>query len=123
MIKHLLEERKSTSNKISGFARFVPDWSPAGMEETEAGPWAECLWGVWGVESGSSRLRATCLQHLRLCVYWWRATHHLPDLLFGLLTAVTEHRCLLSWVSEEFPHGRCSELGGFKVIRVLVSLR
>lgn len=67
MIKQLLEEIKSISNEISGFARYVPDWAPAGMEEKEAGPWAECLWGVWGVESSSSRLRATCLQHLRLC--------------------------------------------------------
>lgn len=40
---------------------------PAGMEVKAAGPWAECLWGVWGMESGSSRLRATRLQHLRLC--------------------------------------------------------
>lgn len=58
-------------------------------------------------------------------VYSWGATCHLPDLLFSLLTAVTEPQCLLSWVCgrSEFPHGRGSELGSFKVITVPVSLR
>lgn len=70
------------------------------MEEEAARPLGECLRGVWVVESGRSRLRATCLHHLRLCTCGEPPTTFLTHFSVSSQLQQSSDACFRGYVGE-----------------------